>query len=916
MGRALSPVLGTVLTLFASAAAHAQTDELRLRATRRDTITARATVTATFAVSNQRDQTVQVMPHVETPKDWTILTGGTPFSVPPRSTDLLMLSVAVPARAAAGVYPIRVRVTTPVTPSGVLDSALVVVLRRRALEVGLIERPGFVVSGKSYEAGFLVRNRGNVATAVRLTASSTLGSATLVEAVVQLEAEESRVVRAKVRTRGGLESATDDVLEIAATQADDPGARADASARVTVIPEPSRKIEEYLKVPTEVRLRAANTDGVSPFEVFGRGAVRDRGETQIDFLFRGPTGKYSAFGERDEYRLELSAPWWRARVGDQFFMLSPLTGGAQPGFGAGTDVTRGMVSVGAYGQQFRRSPLKGSESGAAVSLRPLPDARLALNVVNRLGGSLPGRIGSASASLDRQAYRAEFELARGQGTSGPGLARAARLSGGTSALSYDIAHLYADTAFSGSQRGSEHDYLTASSHNWDVVWFALNGGTHRTDLSRSTGVPYLERLDVGTFSATLLGRLTTEVGSVERTTTIQGVAQKGQQRGVRMRGDQDLVFGTVSLEAEAGRVQEGGRARAYTDWQFGARRALAHGALAVWADRYSGGSITRGADGALTLGSDASFRVSRATDFMLTGYVTRAWIPGAEWHSQLDAQVAYRLPTGNTVTLRARLVGGGSLSSADQSVAYLEYGVPLRLPVSRLRTPGRVYGRVVDAVTGSGIPNALVRLGPQVAITDKQGQVAFGGVPGGEHRVSMSQETSFSDAVFVGDPTVIVDSMRSRPTTFMLAIARSARLDIAVRRYTSARTGIAGGADSLVDAGPLADAALVLASERDTLYRTTSEGGKVSFTDVPPGTWRIMIRGDAPAFYRFDPDRLELTLAPGEAKELTFRLVPRRREVQLIGDGQELRPTLDPKAKPAAPAAPRTVKPEERKNKP
>jgi hypothetical protein len=268
---------------------------------------------------------------------------------------------------------------------------------------------------------------------------------------------------------------------------------------------------------------------------------------------------------------------------------------------------------------------------------------------------------------------------------------------------------------------------------------------------------------------------------------------------------------------------------------------------------------------------------------------------------------------GNRVSLRARLIGGSSLSNSQQSVAFLEYGIPLRLPVSRLRTPGRVYGRVVDAVSGRGVPGALVRLGPQVAITDADGDVAFGGVPGGEHRLSMSQETSFAHAVFVGDPTVRVDSMRPRPTTFTLAIARGARLDIDARRFAIARTAVAGAQDSVVDAGPLSNATLVLAGERDTLYRTTRSDGKTSFTDVPPGRWVVSIRGDAPAFHRFDPDRAELTLAPGESRSLTFRLVPRKREIQIIGTDQELRSQPSDARNPAAPvpATPRTRKPDE-----
>jgi hypothetical protein len=242
-------------------------------------------------------------------------------------------------------------------------------------------------------------------------------------------------------------------------------------------------------------------------------------------------------------------------------------------------------------------------------------------------------------------------------------------------------------------------------------------------------------------------------------------------------------------------------------------------------------------------------------------------------------------------------------------VGYLEYSMPYGLPVSRLRTVGRVYGRVVDAVTGGGVPNALVRLGPQVAITDRTGNVAFGGVPGGEHRLSMSQATSFTDAVFVGDPTLIVDSLRTQPTNFTLAIARSAQLDVNVRRFAAVRTAVAGSADSLVESGSVANATLVLIGERDTLYRTTNDDGNVSFTDIPPGEWRIVIRGDAPAFHRFDPDRMDLTLAPGEARSVSFRLIPRKRDVQVIGDGQELKAiTADPKTQ-TAPGVVKVIKP-------
>ena len=913
MRRARSAALAAALTLVGAALAHAQSDSLRIRASRRDTIVAAATVTAAFSIVNPSDVAQDVTPSIHTPMDWSVLTGTAPMHLEPRSTELLVLSVAIPARAIAGVYAIGVDVLSSALEIG-RDSVSVLVPSRRSLDVGLLDRPGFVVSGRSYEAAFLVRNRGNTEAMIQLATRSSLGAAAVTDTVIRLGADASQIVRARVRTPAGLDVAIDDVLELTAAERDDT-TRASGSSRVTVIPEPHRQIDEYQRVPTQLHLRAASSDGVSPYEAFGRGSLRDGGSTIVDFLFRAPAGPRAWFGERDEYRVDFTSKMWRARLGDQFFLPSLLTASAQPGFGAGFDVSNGDVGFGGYGQQFRRSPDKGTEGAAYVRYRPMSGSRLALNFVDREGGLLQGRVGSTLASINRDKFSGEIELARSQSGSRSGFARSARFNGNAPWFTYDVAHVFADTTFTGTQRGSKHDYLTTSSHYGNLS-FVATASTHHADLTPSAGVPYRERLDVASFATTLCGRVTLEVAAVGRATTIQSATQDDNQRTLRVLANQDARLAELTMEATAGRAHIGALpTRDFTDISLSARRSLSQGAVAVWANRYSGGSVTRGTDGARTLGTDLSVRTTRSFEATLSAYATRVVKPGGGWYTQVDAQIARLLPNGNSITLRARLLSGGALPN-DQSVAYLEYGIPLRLPVSRLRTTGRVFGRVIDAGTGLGVPNALVRLGPQMAITDGQGQVAFGGVPGGEHRLSLSQETSFADAVFLGDPTVVVDSARTQPTTFTLAVARSARVEVEMRRYATTRTnvsGVASAADSLVDAGPLANASLVLAGERDTLYRTTNDAGKASFTDVPPGTWTIIVRGDAPAYHRFEPDRLDVTLKPGETSQVRFRLVPRRREVQVIGDGQELRATqAGAEQKPSVSGVTRTVKPNQR----
>lgn len=889
----------------AGAGARADAQDIGIRAARRDTIRAASTVTATFLVSNRGDDTVVVQTQLELPPEWTALTGSDSVRVAPRSSELLILSIVVPGRTLAGIYPVRV------SANGSSDAVIVRVPDRIATEVSVLDRPGYVVSGRAYETGFQVRNRGNRVSDVRLAARSSVGAVALSDTVLRLAPGEAREVRARVRTPAGMNVANDDVVELLASHAGAEGAEAvRGSSRVTVVPEPTRAIEQFLRIPARVNLRAASADGVSPFEAFGQGLVRDGGEARLDFMFRGPAGTSSAFGERDEYRIELRAPAWRVRGGDQVFMLSPLTAGGQPGFGFGADGDLGMLSAGAYAQRFRRVPEQGDERGAFLGARPFEGANLSLNAVHRVDGALPGTIGSASAFVERSGISSELEYARSSSSgSGMGEARNARVSGSSPFGAFDVGHLYADTAFAGSQRGGEHNYLSASAVPVGIVSFGFNGSLHRTDLSRSTGVPYLERFRTAAVTATVLHRFTVEAGTVSRGTVISGVRQDGHQRSLRARADHDFEFGTLSLEAEGGESDAAGRRRSFHEAGLGARKPFRWGHASVYGQRYSGGGITKGAEGSRTIGGDASVRVGGATHASLIAYATRQETAGAGWHSQLDALVSRGLPNGAILTLRARLLSGGSRTGDQQSLMYLEYGMPMRLPIAPLRTPGRVTGRVVDAASGRGVPGALVRLGPQVAITDRNGAVSFGGVPGGQHRLSMSQEASFANAVFVGDPTLVVDSTRVTPTTFSLAIARSARIDVDVRRFTLTRTVADAGADSLREAGGVSNATLVLSGERDTLYRSTGEDGRATFTDVPPGQWVLTVRGDTPAFTRFDPDRLELTLEPGEREAAQFRLVPRRREIQIIGGDQELQATpSEPRSAPVP--APRTASPD------
>jgi hypothetical protein len=55
-------------------------------------------------------------------------------------------------------------------------------------------------------------------------------------------------------------------------------------------------------------------------------------------------------------------------------------------------------------------------------------------------------------------------------------------------------------------------------------------------------------------------------------------------------------------------------------------------------------------------------------------------------------------------------------------------------------------------------------------------------------------------------------------------------------------------------------------------------------------------------------------LKPGETRPIAFRLVPRKREVQIIGDGQELKSTSGDTKSQTQAGGTRVIKPNDNKN--
>jgi hypothetical protein len=854
-----------------------------------DAVTADAggTITATFQVRNPSLDTLTVVSKISPPADWVVILGESPFSLGPRTSDTWLMSLRVPSHTAAGRYAVRLRAIDAWGHFLLADSLLVDVRSRRGVQVALTERPAYAVSGTPYQGSFLVRNVGNIAATFSVRARSSAGTVQRPDTTLTLAANESRIVKVRVAAELPNAEAVDDVLILRVADTADSTVAATSSTRVTIVQQAGGGVQLHT-VTSTLRVRGADeAAGVSRYELTGGGALRDGGSEQLEFVVRSKPAPGSPFGDREEYHAALVGAHFSAEGGDALYQASRLTSSSQRGTGGRLTLGDSSLGAGLYAQRFRFQPNGGTEQGAFLRLgsdQLFLSPHLGLSGVERRDGPFAGRMLGASGSVHPVGDMVvDLEYAASSSDAGRGAARSARVGAG-SAIHVDAGHLDADSSYAGPVRGSQYDYV--SMNTAPVADLQLRGSfTSSRTSSRFFGLDNTHILHTGVAELSYKGRFAVGYTSYASSTSL--IPGSAMQRGVTARAEQGLGPLRVWGNAESGQVMlTDSTTREYGAFTGGISAQLGGSTVSFFGESSRDALVLRGAQRVDMLGVDAQLQLTGSTRFAVIGSSSRTRGPDAGY-AYMDARLMQNLPNGATVTARVR-IGGPDLHEAflGQRLAYLEYSTPLQLPIGPSRAPGRVRGRVVDQQSGRGIGGALVRLGPQAAITDDDGRVAFAGLPAGAYRVALAQQLASGATVFNGNPNVKVDSGARRPATFSVAVEPAGQIAGIIRRLVVARTGIGSAPDSLADGGPVEGVTVLLIGGRDTLYRTTDATGRYLFTDVPSGAWTIMVQGDPPSQTQWERERVSTELKPGGALEVDFRLVPRRRKVRMVsGDG-------------------------------
>jgi hypothetical protein len=812
-------------------------------------------LTIPFRVTNLSDVPATLAGEAALPAGWRMAGGGAPRALAPGEAELRLVGVGVPAAAAAGRHVVRYRA------GGAADSAVVVVAERRGIAMEPVGGGGMTIAGAEYAVRFRLVNRGNVAERLALRVEGDQGIRPVADSsAVLLAPAAETVVTVRGRTDAAGSASLRHQVTLHAAGADG-GAAATSRTLVSVVPRGAGRARRP-RLPAEVRVRAADSLSAASVSFSAHGPLDAEGRLRLDVEGRTADPAGTPFARQDEYRLRLDGPGFALRLGDQVYALSRLTEPGRYGFGAGGEVTRGLVSVGGMASRDRRGEGRGGMMGGFARLGT---ERVRIGMVYARPDSAPARWTVQAAAEPHPLLRVEAEAA--PVTTDSIVPRSVHLLGSSRVLSYDVLHLRGGESYRG-WGPADQDFAAITLRPFGALALsasARRGGEVRAAADTSILFRSYRRAGVSWGSRVLL-----EVREATGDTAARGDVRAVYGRvGVRLLRNAWIYPG---FEAGAVVAAPGAPRSPYRISSLQSTVSLRGASLWANVQLREGASAYTPGGRELSGAFAAHLPVLPRTLLRLSGQGRR--IDGGEIEGSLDVALERTLPAEHRVSVRALAVA--QAAGGWRPRMYLEYGVPIGIPLPA-RGEERVVARVYDLRTGRGIGDVVVRVGDRVAVTDPRGVVAFAGLPDGTHLLRVEPGAG---------PEMVAD--RPLPIPVVAGNGGSARVEVgleAAARLTGTVERIAAaGVDSA--AAPMAGVTVEIVGPAGAHRSVTDAQGRFTITGVRSGWWRVRIDASSlPRHYELQQEQ-HILLQPGETDQAWLRVVEKERPIQMIQGGE------------------------------
>ncbi len=322
----------------------------------------------------------------------------------------------------------------------------------------------------------------------------------------------------------------------------------------------------------------------------------------------------------------------------------------------------------------------------------------------------------------------------------------------------------------------------------------------------------------------------------------------------------------------------------------------------------------------ITVGINANAHIARRTYLDLYTRTSTYLESGCEEEHNIQVKLSHLLRSekklfdNHTISLNARHTAYTNSDRDDETAFMIEYKIPFNLPVSRKKSVGTVRGKVYDAQTDKPVADVILRLNGATAVTNEWGEFIFPAVAPGTYYLNMNRARTEEDRVPVQKMPMEVRVVGGKDLYFDLAMTRGATVTGYVMLYEfendhdsrnesqdsgsqghyvlgghPGRNGsIQNGDLRLVKARGLANI-LVELTNGSIRRRLTNRSGRFSFEDLTPGIYTLKVSSDnLPEYHHLEKGTFKFEVRPGERKEVEIRILPKRRKIHIIDEGDTL----------------------------
>lgn len=859
------------------------------------------------------------------PEGWRLITQGFPFELNPNQTDAQLVSFLVPQTTLAGEYEVTYLIKDREYPS-VRDfyTTYVIVLPVSKLQVKLLESPEYVIAGEEYQSSFTVINQGNA----EYTMSTKVDSSENIPYVVDagkftLGPGQSRTVIVRVKTDPEATKELKHRLQLAAEVVGEGKAtvQSNATSFVEIIPRISQVEDPFHRIPAEVTLRyVSQNDGEhkSGFqtEVQGEGTLDEEGEEHVKFRFRGPDVQDKAIlGERDEYSLSYWTKHHELHFGDHHYSLSWLTEKYLYGRGLeGKLHISDDLSLGAYHMETRWMEPETEETAAYMEYLISDENKVGLNWLRKRRNGRHDNITSFEGKLKPfKDTEVELEYALGPGGTKKDNAYLTRLYGDNNCFSYYLKLTHAGPDYPGYYR--DLDYVSGGVRFPIRKRLRLNASLRRErnnlDLDPVSYSAPLEKyyqfgldykVDANTtFSLDWLDRDRRDRLGSPKFDYQEDTLRVGVRRGFeKLSIHSSAEFGKTEnkLDDTTSGAERYGASVYFQPNEKQSYRAYLH---------YDDNSDFTGENRrSTTVGLNARYTIASRTFLNLALQTNDRQGSALGDRDSLELSLSHTFDNRNRLSIIARQTRYRNSASEDETAVMVQYTIPLGLPVSPKKSVGSIRGYVYDEETQQAIGNIILRLNGFTAVTDGKGYFTFPSVKPGSYYLSVNAAAIGTNRISGRKTPIELLVQGGKKTWVEIPVTRAAWLSgrIAVYRYennhneapltkkansTNGAYYISGNGSGhckdakLIEDYGLASAAVELSNSSETRRAVTDGQGHFELRELRPGKWTLKIYDDSlPEHHYIEQATFEIKLKPGERKEISARVLPRKRQIRII----------------------------------